>query len=102
MKQSRFLVLDSNVCFAGIVRDVLREHIPTAIIDVAANVWELRRRLSNHAYTMVLADTDSVTHGPEVREEHGRVTSPVVVWRTLDGTKPRVKDVGTRVLELTA
>lgn len=79
-KNLRILVVDSNKCYAGLVKESIEEHLAEGVsVDVATNIWELRRRLSND-YVAVIADISVSDDSAEIRAELEAADAPVYYW----------------------
>jgi hypothetical protein len=74
------LVVDNNKVFAGFVKEALQAHIKNASIDIAVNVWELKRKLACKTYKFIIADLSVATDGPEIAEEFEKLEIPVYCW----------------------
>ena len=92
------LIVDPNKVYASMIKATLVEQLREPNVDIAVNVHELRRRLRNNKYDVILADLSTSMDGEEMQDalkmadEHG---STVVVWSVLSG----LGDDGTRVLK---
>jgi len=79
------LVVDSNKVYAKMVCEILNEQLRETSVDIAVNIWELRRRLKGKEYNLVLADLSLNMDGEEMYEElRSMEKSCVVLWSTLD------------------
>ncbi len=76
----RFLIVDSNLAYSGVVRDFLLTHVVGAYVDRAQNASILRRRLHDHKYDFILADILNCVDCEELVEELSATTTPVIVW----------------------
>jgi DNA-binding NtrC family response regulator len=80
----RLLIVDPNKAYAGIVKEAIARHTPGVGVDVATNVWELKRRLRERSYTAVLADVSTAPDAEEMQEAFNSTDIPVFFW---DNTK---------------
>jgi paraquat-inducible protein B len=74
----RILVVDHNKVFAGFVKETLEAYVKDAEIDIAVNVWELRRKLEKNNYRLIIADLSVALDGLEF--EFDNLSTPVYLW----------------------
>lgn len=82
----RFLVVDSNKCFASIAKEQIEGMIPNSYGDVAVNIWELRLKLNTHKYKFIIADTSVATDSEEMRVLLGKSKVPAYYWSPANST----------------
>lgn len=76
----RLLIVDPNKAYAGIVKEAISRHTPSVGVDVATNVWELKRRLRERNYAAVLADVSTAPDSEEMQEAFNATDIPVFFW----------------------
>jgi CheY-like chemotaxis protein len=79
---TEILVVDPNKVVAKMVGNTLTDQVNGAHVDFAVNVWELKRRLKDKKYDLVIADLSIGMDGDEMAEELKR-TAPaasMVYW----------------------
>jgi DNA-binding response OmpR family regulator len=76
----RILVVDHNKVFAGFVKETLEAYVKDAEIDIAVNVWELRRKLEKNNYRLIIADLSVALDGLELGIEFDKLSTPVYLW----------------------
>ena len=83
------LIVDSNKVYAKVVSSILRKELRDADIDVAINIWELRRRIKDKQYSLVLADLSVMLDEEEMANELKKIPdSTVILWSALDRDHP--------------
>lgn len=76
----KFLIVDANLAYSGLVKDFLLTHVLGACVDRAPNASILRRRLKDNRYDFILADILNCIDSEELAEELSAVTTPVILW----------------------
>jgi DNA-binding response OmpR family regulator len=69
------------------VKDMLAKHVVGARVEVATNIYELKRRLAKFAYDLVVADLSVACDGDEMATELEKAHAIVVVWSTVQSQK---------------
>jgi len=77
------LVVDTNRVFAKSVKEILEKNLADGVADVATNIWEVRRRLQEKTYDLVLADTSVALDGKEMLREFKKSNVTVVQWSAI-------------------
>jgi CheY-like chemotaxis protein len=77
---TRFLVIDSNRVYAKMVKGELERNVPDAVVDVATNIWETKRRIAEKQYDYVLADLSISMDEDEILEALSGIDVTVVKW----------------------
>lgn len=77
---SGILVVDSNRTCAGIVRDAILSASKKIKVDIAVNKHQLKRRLSNNNYKIVLADISVFLDSDEMLSLLKGTNAQVVSW----------------------
>jgi DNA-binding response OmpR family regulator len=83
----RILVIDSSRTYAGMVKDMLTKHVAGARVEVATNIYELRRRIAKCSYDLVVADLSVACDGDEMATELENAHALVVVWSAVQSQK---------------
>lgn len=78
--ECRILIVDENKVYAGFVKEVLCNVLKNPVIDVAINVWELRRKISAHQYKFIIADLSVAVDMNEMINEFEKIEVPVWFW----------------------
>lgn len=78
-KEISILVVDTNKVFARSVKNVLENNI-NATAHIATNLWEVKRRLSENTYDLVLADLSVAMDSDDMLEEFDKKDVTVIKW----------------------
>jgi hypothetical protein len=77
----RILVVDSSRTYGTMVREALLKHVKNVAVDVATNVWELKRRLEKKGkYQLIVADLSVAFDGEEMSCYLYDTDSMVILW----------------------
>ena len=79
----RILVVDSNVTFARKVSDFLSSKLSHADVDIASNVYIVRRRIRENTYDLIIADVVTTLDSDSIVEALGKSQAPKLVWSML-------------------
>jgi CheY-like chemotaxis protein len=79
----RILIVDQNKVYASLVREVLAKHID-ASIDIAVNVFELRRKLAERKYELVIADLAVAQDEDEITDALEKANTTVIAWTAIN------------------
>lgn len=79
----KILIVDQNKVYASLVREVLAKHVD-ASIDIAVNVFELRRKLAERRYELVIADLAVAQDEDEISEELEKAKTTVIAWTAIN------------------
>ena len=86
-RPTRILVVDSSRVFAKMVRDILLKHVRNSEVDVATNVYELKRRMGDNRYDLVIADVSVAADGDDMAKEIQKSSGVVVAWSAVQTKK---------------
>jgi len=92
------LVVDPNKVYAGMIKTILMEQLKDASVDVAGNIHELKRRLSQSNYDLVLADLSISMDGDEMKDILQGEVAPgsIIFWSTLERKEGMIEKPSTR------
>ena len=79
-KECRILIVDENKVYAGFVKETLCNVLKNPIVDIAVNVWELRRKINAYKYEFVIADLSVAVDQNEIIDEFEKLNIPVWLW----------------------
>jgi len=77
------LIVDTNRVFAKSVKDVLENNVINAKAHVATNVWEVKRRLGENTYDLVLADLSVALDSDDILDELKKKDVTVIQWSAI-------------------
>lgn len=77
------LIVDTNRVFAKSVKRVLEDNVIDASAHVATNIWEVKRRLSENQYDLVLADLTVALDSDDILEELKKKDVTVIQWSAI-------------------
>jgi CheY-like chemotaxis protein len=81
--QVSILIVDTNRVFAKSVKEVLEKNVLNAKAHVATNIWEVKRRLEENTYDLILADLSVTMDSDEILEEFKKKDITVVQWSAI-------------------
>jgi DNA-binding response OmpR family regulator len=81
--QVSILIVDTNRVFAKSVKEVLERNVTNAKAHIATNLWEVKRRLDENIYDLILADLSVTMDSDEILEEFKKKDVTVVQWSAL-------------------
>jgi hypothetical protein len=65
----RILIVDSNRVYAKKIQSILQEHVRGCEVDLAPDVWVMKRRLSTYHYDLLLVDPSTQLAQDELEAE---------------------------------
>jgi len=74
------LIVDTNKVFAKSVKEVIEKNMANASAHVATNIWEVKRRLEENTYDLVLADLSVAMDSEDILNEFTQKDITVVQW----------------------
>lgn len=74
------LVVDPNKVFARSVKNVLESNLINAKAHIATNIWEVKRRLGENTYDLILADLSVAMDSDDMLEEFEKKDVTVIKW----------------------
>lgn len=79
------LVVDQNKVYAGFVKEMLETALTNPVIEIAVNIWELRRRLANRKYNLVIVDLAAALDEEEMSAELSTASedSTIITWTAI-------------------
>ena len=87
-KKTRILVVDTNKVFAKMVQDTLADHIVSSEVEIATNIYELRRRMRNNDYSLIIADFSVALDADEMLTEIQKSEKAIVIaWAPLQSKR---------------
>jgi uncharacterized protein (UPF0371 family) len=78
----RILIVDQNKVYASIVKEIIHKYLD-ASIDIAVNVFELKRKLAEKKYTIVIADLGVTEDEAEIAKALENTDSTVIAWTSV-------------------
>lgn len=89
-KKTRILVVDTNKVFAKMVRDTLLEHILNSEVEIATSLYELRRRMRNNDYSLIIADFSVALDADDMLAEVQKSEKAIVIaWAPLQSKRSK-------------
>lgn len=76
----RFLVVDANLAYGGMVKDFLETHMRDVQVDLAQNAAILRRRLRSNVYDFIIADILNSMDCEALVAELEACHVPILLW----------------------
>lgn len=74
------LVVDTNKVFARAVKNVLENNLVNATAHIATNIWEVKRRLEENTYHLILADLSVAMDSDDMLDEFKKKDVTVIRW----------------------
>ncbi len=78
----KILIVDQNKVYASIVKEIIHKHMD-ASIDIAVNVFELRRKLAERKYTVIIADMAVTEDEEEISAALHNSGCTVIAWTSV-------------------
>jgi len=89
-KKTRILVVDTNKVFAKMVKDTLGDHLVNSEIEIATTIYELRRRMRNNDYGLIIADFSVALDADEMLAEIQKSEKAIVIaWAPLQSKRTK-------------
>jgi DNA-binding NtrC family response regulator len=79
----KILIVDQNKVYASIVKEILHKNVE-ASIDIAVNVFELRRKLAERKYSVVIADLAVTEDEDEISAALQNADCTVIAWTSVN------------------
>ena len=83
---TRILVVDSSRTYGMMVKEALIKHVRNVEVEVATNVWELKRRLEKKdRFHLIIADLSAAFDGDEMSCFLYDTGALVILWSAFKG-----------------
>lgn len=79
----RILIIDQNKVYASLVKEELHKAHSDVSVDIAVNVFELRRKMAERKYNLIIADVAVTEDENEIAEEISRSEAHVIAWTSV-------------------